>query len=196
MFTKSPDNIGVASNFRLVLRERGKIVRGSERVGHNIFTDVGRGWLTRLVAWNTIGSPDMPFTQQRVRWMGMGTGSLEEVPSIISLANAAKYDSVDYLAPIDSVEFPDASTVRIVKLFGPEALNPDGGSIRLTEAGLYVDVNPADENVVDDLSVLPGTYETVLNPALASNPPIAYKSFEPITKTQDFSLEIQWELRF
>ena len=62
------------------------------------------------------------------------------------------------------------------------------GSIDLSEAGLFTDGDPASSHA-------PGTRDITL--AQASNqPPQAYKSFESIKKTQNFELELNWEIRF
>jgi hypothetical protein len=37
---------------------------------------------------------------------------------------------------------------------------------------------------------------TTLDPKLGTNSPIAYKVFDVLTKTQDFTLEIRWDFRF
>lgn len=196
MLNRKLDDLGVAINFELLLRERGKVVPGSLRAGHNVFTDVGRGWLTRLIAWNTIGGSDSPFTERRVRWVSLGSSSQEETAGISAMVAPLKYDQVNYLAALSSVEFPDYNSARFIRAFGTNELNQEGSAVIISEAGLFADVNPADASNPDDVPALPGTYETVLNPVVSSNSPIAYKSFEPLTKTQDYSLEIQWELRF
>jgi len=59
---------------------------------------------------------------------------------------------------------------------------------------LFGDVNPASGAPTEDLPWTPGG--TTLDPADGNNPPIAYKAFDGLTKTVDFTLEIRWEFRF
>jgi hypothetical protein len=61
---------------------------------------------------------------------------------------------------------------------------------------MFADVLPASAGGVDDVAVDPGNVDTVLDPSVGTNPPIAYKVFEPLTKTVDFTLEIRWDIRF
>ena len=65
------EDIQVKQNLHLVARERGKIV--ARRDGHNIFVDLGREWLSRLIAYQSY-SPDVYQRDDRVRYMGFGIG--------------------------------------------------------------------------------------------------------------------------
>jgi hypothetical protein len=194
------DDIGIESNFYACLREGGKIVTGSRREGHNIFTSIGRNWLSKLVSWQDIGSFDTPYTRRRVRWIGVGSGSQLEVESVNSIANPSLITSSYYLVAIQSVEFPTSTSVRFIKEFALNEISFIGTPVTLTEAGLFVDVNPADTGALsdgsEDLAHEPGVVDTTLNPALSINAPVAYKSFEPLTKTVDFTLEVRWDFRF
>ena len=192
------DTIQPAANFEAFLRDRdGKVVPESVRKAHNVFTTTGKNWLSKLSAWSTIGSLDEPYTNRRVRWMGVGTGVQAEVTSVTALANPALYAGSDFLAPISSVSFPTSTSVRFIRTYGLTEITI-WGAVVLTEAGLFADVNPYDfvtggEGSEDTLAPS-GT--SVLDPTIGSNPPVAYKSFDPITKTQDFTLEIRWDLRY
>lgn len=63
------------NNVTLIARERGKVV--SRRDGHNVFVDVGRQYLSELIAFTTIG-PDTPKVTDRVKHMGFGIGGNEQ----------------------------------------------------------------------------------------------------------------------
>ena len=197
----SADVIEIHSNMWALMRERGKIVPGSHREGHNVFTTTGRNLLSTLVAWQTIGGNDTPYTNRRVRFMGVGIGSQLEVANVVSLANAAVADSKgNYILPISSPQtFPLSTSVLFVKEFGVNEITIAGAPVAVTEAGLFADVNDADSGGFwkgDEDSAFGGGVETTLNPASATNPPVAYKAFEPLSKTVDFTLEIRWEFRF
>jgi hypothetical protein len=76
-----------ASNFRALLRERGKIVPGSLREEHNIFTNAGRNWLSRLIAWQSIGDVDVSYIDDRIYGIAVGSLAHPESRSVDSLKN-------------------------------------------------------------------------------------------------------------
>jgi len=191
-------------NFSALLRERGKIVPNSRREGHNVFTITGRNWLSKLISWQTIqGYPpgDVPFTHRRIRWIGVGVGSQFEVTTVTSLVTPTLITATDYLVSVDHIltEFPTSTSVRFYREFGATEISlVPGPPIIVSEAGLYVDVNRWDfdpgEGGTEDAQA-PGEL-TTLDPQVGTNPPVAYKAFEGIPKTQAFTLEVRWEFRF
>jgi hypothetical protein len=193
-------DINVIGNFSALMRCRGKVVANSRREGHNIFTVTGRNWLTKLVSWRSIAAVDTPYTQRRVRWMGLGKGVQLEAPTVSSLNNAVLATTTQYLAAIQIVEFPTSSSVRFIKEFTLGEITVSSTPVAISEAGLFVDVSPAEPGNLndgyEDVAYAPGLIETTLNPAIATNSPVAYKTFDAMTKTVDFSLEIRWDLRF
>lgn len=194
------EDVGVLGNFFAVLREGGKIVPGSRREGHNIFTTTGRNWLAKLVAWYSTASGDTPFTRRRVRWIAMGTGLQIEAATVSQLATPVLGTSTNYMVPLQVVEFPTSNSVRFIKEFLLNEITFSPTPVILREAGLFADVNPASTggstDGSEDVPLDPGSVETTLNPAVSTNPPVAYKSFEPLTKTVDFTLEVRWDFRF
>jgi len=70
------DEIEVKTNLKIIARERGKIV--ARRETHNIFLDLGREWLTRLIAYQSY-APDVYQRDDRVRYMGFGIGGTRQV---------------------------------------------------------------------------------------------------------------------
>lgn len=196
---KPREDIKIESNFmaRLLHPKTRQEVPGSRREAHNVFTTTGRDWLAHLVVWSTIGSPDIPVTQRRLRWLGVGSGTQAEVESITSLVEPLLVDEAGaYLAALQSHSFPATKQVRVSKEFSTTELSTTlDPVVEVREAGLFVDVYPVStQGGVDDSAV--GAEDTTLNRLLALNAPVAYKSFEVITKTQDFNLEITWEFRF
>lgn len=193
------EDIQVICNFRACLRDpvSKRVVPGTERVAHNVFTDVGRDWLAHLVVWSTIGSPDVPVTNRRLRWIGVGTGTQLEQASVSALNEPVEADEDgNYLLPLQTHDFPALKTVRVFKEFTTTEISTSTNPVvAVTEAGLFVDVHPVSSiGGVDDSAV--GLEDTTLNRQVASNALVAYKTFDVINKTQDFNLEIQWELRF
>lgn len=193
-------DIGVESNIDVLMRCRGKIVPGSRRNGHNIFTVTGRNWLSKLVAWQTIGANDVPYTHKRVRWMGLGAGAGLESPTITSLVNPVLASASQYLVPIQLVEFPTTSSVRFIKEFTLGEITLTSTPVSISEAGLFVDANPAEpgnpNDGYEDTAYTPGLVDTILNPSVSNNPPVAYKAFGSMTKTIDFTVEVRWDFRF
>jgi len=190
------DTIQIEGNVTLFMRERGKIVPGSFREGHNVFTITGRNLLSKLIAWQTIAGTDIPFTSRRTRWMGVGSGTQLEVTTVSALATPLLSTATDYLVPIQTVENPTSTSVRFIKEFATNEITIAGTPVTITEAGMFADVSPASAGGTEDVAVNPPTIQTTLDPAVGTNPPISYKAFEGITKTVDFTLEIRWDYRF
>lgn len=191
------DRIRVESNVWLCMRERGKIVPRSRREGHNVITVTGRNLMAKLLSWSTIGTTDEAFTQRRVRWIGVGTGTQLEVTTVSQLNQAvlAKASPLDYFVPINyPPNFPTSTSVEYSYEFGVSEISAGGAPVLVSEVGLFADVNPASAGGVDDTAA-PGV-TTTLDPLVATNPPVAYKAFESLTKTVDFTLEVRWTFRF
>jgi hypothetical protein len=192
------DNISIEANIWMVMRERGKIVPGSHREGHNVFTTNGKNWLAKLIAWQTISGTDIAYTNRRVRWMGVGIGSQLESATVTKLAQPTLATSTDYIRPIQTVEYPNSTTARFIKEFGTSEITIAGVPVVVSEAALLADVSPANNGAFDDVSYdpigLPSA--TMLNPTSGNNSVIAYKAFDGLSKTVDFTLEVRWDFRF
>lgn len=193
------EDIEVQANFYALMRARGKVVPGSVREGHNVFTSHGRSWLAKLMGWSYIGGTDIPFTNRRIRWIGVGSGSQLESSNVSGLSVPVLSTATDYLLPIDSVEFPTSSTIRFIKEFRLSDITITGAPVQVKEMGLFSDVSPAlaggGNDGSEDVPFEAGLVDTILNPSVGTNPPVAYKSFEALTKTVDFTLEVRWDFR-
>lgn len=197
MLNLKDDILEVRHNIRVELRERGKLKQLEE--GHNVFTNTGRDWLSKLASWQTVGSPDVPFTNRRVRWIGLGTGTQAETASVIALNNAAQVTQGIFLGAIQSTNVLSATSVEFVREFSTSEISiPALGLnvVPLTEAGLYVDVQPASVSTGVQDSSAGGVTDTTLDPSVGINAPVAYKTYNPVNKTVDFSLIIRWTLIF
>jgi len=192
------EDIVIESNVWLLMRERGKLVPGSHREGHNVFTTNGKNWLAKLIAWSTISGTDIAYTNRRVRWMALGKGSQLEASTVSQLADPVLATPTDYLRPIQTVEFPTSTSTRFIKEFGTTEVTIAGVPVNITEAALYSDVSPANNGAVDDVSYDPigSPAATMLDPTRGINAVIAYKAFDGLSKTVDFTLEVRWEFRF
>lgn len=177
----------VQGYLRLETREGGKL--RSVREGKNIWTLTGREHIVELISLAAT-SPRTTFRDDRVGYIGMGTGSQAEVAGVTSLVTPVVYKTGEFLAQLVApATFPsaaDRTAVQFIREFGKAEISL-GYDVVLTEAGLYSDGDPEDDW---DISGLPTDFATT-----SSRAPDAYKTFEPITKTVDFTLRTVWELR-
>lgn len=175
----------------MVCRERGKIVPGTRRLGHNIWTLTGREHLAQLMSYSTYGPPSVGARQDRIRYIGFGVGSQPEVASVSSLVTPIAFDaSNNFLAQVSLPTFPLApsrTAVRYSRTFTELELSVVA-TVTLTEAGLFTDGDPG-------TSFDPETRDITLTNALLQAPN-SYKVFEPLSKSQNFVLEVSWEVRF
>jgi len=174
------------SNFQALLRDKkGRVVPGSIRRGHNVFTTVGREVLTQLVGWSSLGTGDTPFTKQRIRWFEVGSGVQPEIKDVVGVLSPLEVEGVfgTFMKAIDPtlITFPTVTSVKFKLVFGPDELS-HGGPVLVSEAALISDV---------DSGAGPG-----LDPGDGNNPVSYYKTFEGLVKMPSFSFEMDWELRF
>lgn len=171
-----------------------------ETQGFNIWTLTGREYLTELISlqsFSLVESSRQVHRKDRVAYIGMGIGSQVEASGVSSLVSPVSYDTGvantgKFLALLDTpVTFPstNSTAVQFSKTFGATDFSASAGSsVVLTEAGLFTDGDPGQNFQL-------GTDFTDWQDS-SSFAPVAYKTFEPITKTQDFTMKIVWEVRF
>jgi len=185
-----------------LLDHRGKVKTQTE--GHNIWTLTGREYLSELIALRAFSTAEAGrglFRNDRVAYIGMGVGSQPEVSSVSSLVAPVSYDTGSqgtgtFLAVLDTPSvFPASSSssaitaVQFSKTFDANHYSVGNNSaIVLTEAGLYTDGDPSTNFAVGGVS--PDWIDS------SFFAPVAYKAFEPITKTPDFTMKVVWEVRF
>lgn len=87
-------------NVLIKVFERGKL--RETRSGHNVWVDRGNEYLASMIAYASFG-PDTPERNERVRYMGVGIGGVEQ--ALLSIANSAPL-STSYPAGSD----PHATT--------------------------------------------------------------------------------------
>jgi hypothetical protein len=193
------------SNFAAWLSdERGRIIPGSIRRGHNIFTRFGKDWLAELVRWTypvasidpsgsppLVGSNDAAAGQRRLRYVMTGNPTQfypgTDVPLEDDDVQMLKHGIPHSLAPLDYLRelpapaFPVITTLKYIVSYGPADFA--GFAVDISEFGLFVDV---------DSGGGPG-----LNNGVNTHTPVAYKTVDPpLAKNNTNTLNIKWELRF
>lgn len=190
------DPVTVEGFFSFHARERGKIVPGSHRSGKNVWTLTGREFLARLMSYSAYGTnpvPDTPARNDRIRYIGFGTGSTPEVAGVSRLVTPIAYTGSTFLAELAIPTYPFQSSgsfgtaVRYTREFVENELSVVT-TVILTEAGLFTDGAPGS-------SFAPLTRDVTLGSA-TNQAPAAYKAFEPFKKTQNFVIQVAWEIRF
>lgn len=188
VYTYTSSSTSIEGHFSILMRERGKIVPGSIREGNNIWTLTGREYDAQVKSYQSYG-PDVPFRNDRIRYIGFGSGTQPEVSTVTRLVTPISYNAGNlFLAQVGIPTFPltpSRTTVRYTRIYDLLELSV-AGTVTLQEAGLFTDGGPP--------TYSPGTRDLTIANA-AAQAPMAYKSFEPLRKTQNFSLEVRWDLR-
>lgn len=171
----------------LVLRERGKIV--GRREGKNVWTNTGREYSAMRQSYASAGTP---FRYDHVAYVGVGTGTQFEAPGVISLVTPHEFITGMFLAALDIPPTfpltPSRTTVRYRRTFLEREITTLAGSrVDISELGLFTDGSAP--------TYVPGTRNTSFGAAI-DQAPVAYKTFEPIGKTDTMQLEVDWEIRF
>lgn len=182
----------IQGKFRLETRERGKLLE--RREGFNIWTLTGREYLTELIALQSVNPTRETYREDRVAYIGVGTGAQPEISNITSLVEPVPYKTGEFLAGLATpASFPVTGTdaartaVQFIREFSRGEISL-GFDVVLSEAGLFTDGDP-DNNW--DIVSTPTDFATSSGRA-----PVAYKTYEPITKTTLFTLRVVWEVRF
>lgn len=188
----APYDPTIRGHFTLECREGGKL--RARREGYNIWTLTGREYLAELIALSAVNPSRTTFREDRVAYIGMGTGAQPQVSNVLSLVEPVPYKSGEFLAPLATpATFPVTgvsaarTAVQFVREFSRGEISL-GFNVVLTEAGLYTDGDPDNDN---DIGSVPTDFATA-----SSRAPLAYKTVEPVTKTVDSTLRAIWEVRF
>lgn len=179
--------VEVKGHISIQCRERGKLRRDLCRDGYNIWLLTGRAYDAAVKSYQSYG-PDVPLRNDRIKYIGLGSGTQPEVSTITNLVTPIPWDvSNHFLAQLNLPYFPttDGTIVRYAKLYGLTDLSVTG-TVMIQEVGLFTDGAPPLYN--------PGTRDTSLVNA-AQQQPLCYKTFEPLPKTQDVDLSFVYELR-
>lgn len=176
---------------RSVMRERGKIVPGSHRDGHNIWTNVGREYLAMLMSASSLSPTTTYFRSDRVMYIGVGTGSQIEEANVIGLVNPVAVEGTTFLAEVEAPPTfplsPSRTTVRFARSFSTGQITTSATPVVISELGLFTDGNQ---------STFEAGARDLFMTGASSQSPVAYKTFEPIEKTNNLVFDIEWEIRF
>lgn len=212
------EDIQVKQNLHLVARERGKIV--ARRDGHNIFVDLGREWLSRLIAYQSY-SPDVYQRDDRVRYMGFGIGGNRQLA--LSTANAfpiggagnpyaasshtgvGANQQTDLDRTVTTLErpvrvsggstgYPGVSGDKWLGLLQAPAQHASGTSVTFVRMFLPADVSYLPFASVPLSEV--GLFTAAADPGFYLNTLIAYDTFDTLSKTSAISLEVDWTFNF
>jgi hypothetical protein len=199
---KLSDDIPVKGNVRITVRKAGKIIDVLD--DHNIFLDQGREWLAALSSGRPVFGHAHP---QIVAYMGFGTGGqLQDVQAfrsaqtensgvtdLATLVDLTDNPAIVNLAAIagDVTSNPPPTTVRFTRIITESEISFPGGptGVPLSEFGLYmietafIPFFPSHPDI--DITTPPNTPKLV-----------AYQQRRTITKTDELSLQVDWELRF
>jgi len=200
--------IEVKQNLIITARERGKIV--ARREGHNIWLNLGREYLAQLIAYSSM-SPVTPEVDDRIRYMGLGIGGSRQLQ--IGTANASPM--VDAYPGTNAQTDSDADVLtleRPVRISGGATTYPGDvsdvwlGQIAAPAAHPTV-TQTKFLRVFDTTEVSYGSFLSVplsevglyigsKDPNYYLNTMVAYDTFDTISKTSAFELEIDWTIRF
>lgn len=191
IFEEEKSVIEVKGWVSLCLRERGKIVPGSRRDGHNIWTNTGREYLALLMSL-TDGSNT--FRKDAIAYIGVGIGAQLEDVSVLNLVNPVAYAPSAFLAALEIAPTfpltPTRTTVRYKRVFTEDEITLSPSTVNVSEMGLFTNGSP-----IAVPAYAFGTRDTTYANRM-SQAPAAYKTFEPVPKTNALQLEISWEIRF
>jgi len=202
------DTVEVKQNLVITARERGKIV--ARREGHNIWLDLGREYLAQLISLSSY-DPDVPFVDNRIKYMALGIGGTRQL--MAAVANSAPISppysganaQTDYDVAVTVLERPvriSGSVANYPGVAGDQWIGrigsadpltvPTQSTFRRTFTQLEVSYGPFTSVPVSEIGLLtagadPGNYQNTL---------IAYDTFDSISKTVAFELEVEWTIRF
>ncbi len=185
-------------NITLTTRERGKIRQRWE--GDNIWVDGGRTFLSQLMSYSSY-APLTPAEDRRVRYIGFGIGGYRQT-------NLGLSDN-----PPLSVDYPGANTQTdmqpaVSQIQRPVRVSP-GVFLRelpvptISSTFFYAQYSftlGLTDITYGSYLYMPisevALYLTDANTAVGTNPIVGYEASEPVLKTQNFTLDVNWAVRF
>lgn len=205
------ETVVVKNNLKLVVRERGKIV--TLREGHNIWLDIGREYLASLIALTSYG-PDTPERNDRIKYMGFGVGGTRQVaPGVantapISVAYPGTNVQTDLDPTVTRLERPVRVSGTTTSPSGPYSAS-DVWLGTIQAPPIHTTASQVTFRRLFTQTEL--SYSTFLSVPLSEvglftssavpigqpyNNPVAYDTFDTISKTGAFAIEVEWTVRF
>lgn len=203
------DSIEVKSNLKLTMRDRGKIV--ARREGHNIWVDLGREYLASLIAYSSF-SPDVFERSDRIRYMGLGIGGTRQLAP--GVANSSPMSDAYPGTNLQTDTDPSLTILeRPVRVSGTTTDPPyDSGDTWLGQiqapavhtpatSAIFRRVFTSTEISYSTFLTVPlsevGLFTSAANPVgTPDNTFVAYDTFDTLSKTLAFDLEIVWQVSF
>lgn len=214
------DELEPSANVAISVYKDGKLV--DQRVSHNVFTNTGRTWLSRLVGASDYGHhPPSPHNEEKIAYIGFGCGGAlqtnddfatgqTELVTVTSLQDPVPI-SIDgdqrlYLKQVDnqansSVYFPGDFRTRFIVDIAESELSFVGNTTRVSNMAVGTSVPITEAGLYLSSANARFTHEAdPVNPLEADpakpNSLVAYNIFDPIHVTPNVILRIEWELRF
>lgn len=205
------ETVEVKNNLKLIARERGKIVQ--RREGHNIWVDLGREYLAKLISLVSYG-PDTPERNDRIKYMGFGIGGTRQVaPGVAnSPPMSTAYPGLNAQTDLD----PAVTTLeRPVRVSGSTTIPSD--PYNPADVWLGTIQAPPIHNTASQVtfrrlfmqteisysSFLTVPLSEVMLFTSAANPVgqpfntgVAYDTFDTLSKTGALELELEWSVKF
>lgn len=203
-----PVTVEVKQNLSLVMRERGKIV--AQRDGHNIWLDLGREYLAQLIGYSSF-TPLTSVRSDRIRYMGFGIGGTRQIaPGIAnSIPLSTTYPGTNAQTDEDPTVTQLERPVRLSGTSTPPPYNandrwlgqvqappdyPAFNKVTFRRLLSSVEVSYAPFQTVPISEI--GLFTNLADPLLPHNSMVAYDTFETLTKTDAFELEVAWSIIF
>lgn len=200
------ETIEVKSNLELTCRERGKIV--DRRVGHNIWLNLGREYMARLIAYQSFG-PDVPEENQRIKYMGLGIGGTQQLVTPVPAPVGTTYTGTNSQTDVDHTV---TTLERPVRISGSSAAYPGlAGDAWVGQVQAPAAHPIASQTVFrrvfvqQEVSYAPflsvplsevGLFLSGADPENFQNTMVAYDTFDTVSKTVAVDLEVVWTIRF
>lgn len=207
------EEIEVKNNLSLIMRERGKVVQ--RRDGHNIWLNLGREYLAQLISYTSY-TPLTPERNDRIRYMGLGIGGTRQLAP--ATANSPPLGGAnpqnDYAGTNSQTDTDPTVTLleRPVRLVGSSTPYPGlvgdtwlgqiqaptvhGTATEVTFIRLFtqteISYSPYLTVPLSEVMLFTGA----ANPNVFNNTGVAYDTFDTLSKTNAFELEISWTVHF
>lgn len=202
------DTVETKNNIKMVMRERGKII--GRRESHNIWLNTGREYLASLIAYSSFVGPT-PERNDRIAYMGVGIGGNQQTS--LSVANSPPL-SIDYPGTNIQTDINPSVTAleRPVRITGGSLPYPGAGgdlwlgqvqapavhatATQVTFSRLFGDLDISyNPFLVVPLSEI-GLFTFAADPHVFNGICVAYDTYPTISKTNAFSLEVDWTVLF
>jgi hypothetical protein len=205
------DIIEVRNNLKMTVRERGKIAM--RREGHNIWLDLGREYLAKLISLRSYG-PDVPEEDHRIKYMGFGVGGTRQVapgvansPPIVTAypGTNAQTDQDPALTQIERPVRISGSTTSPTDPYLPTDVwigmiqappihtQPNEATFRRLFSQTEISYSSFLTVPLSEVALFTSGAVAIGQPF---NTAVAYDTFDTISKTGAFEIEVEWTIRF